>query len=101
MMFLERDDFPAVLGSSAICSTRGEPVAACLVSRWKTNDTALISYIFVHPSWKKKSIGHSLLGIVLSRLSKSGFQHVVAVITEGNVASERLFEGSGFIPELK
>lgn len=95
--YLEREDFPARTDLSMVIWFRDEPVAACLVSDTQEKE-ALISYIFVHPTWKGKTLGRGLLLSVLAKAKDAGIQKAVAWITKENEPSERLFTSQGFVP---
>ena len=56
----------------------------------------LIGYIMCHPEWKQGGLATFALAESLRVLRLSGFGEVRAVITEGNVASEKLFLRAGF-----
>jgi|RhiMethySRZTD1v2_1073278.scaffolds.fasta_scaffold288797_2 L-amino acid N-acyltransferase YncA len=49
-------------------------------------------------SWRKREgLGRAAVAISLRSLGEAGVREVGAVITDGNTASERLFQGLGFV----
>lgn len=48
-------------------------------------------------SWKRRGLGRRAVTESLKRLHWSGVREVRATITDGNTASERLFESLGFV----
>ena len=87
---------PALLGHSVLVCTGARLCCACLVMKWHRRQCPSIGYVMCHPAWKRRSLASLALAESLRRLRKAGFSQVRAVITEGNVASERLFSSAGF-----
>jgi RimJ/RimL family protein N-acetyltransferase len=56
----------------------------------------LVGYVIAHPVFKRRGLATRALGESLIRLQVAGHSEVRAVITEGNLASERLFSRAGF-----
>jgi RimJ/RimL family protein N-acetyltransferase len=83
-----------------ICSwlfhIKGLLVSACLVSWWTSRRCPIIGYVITHPDWKSRGIAAELLQETLQSLSEHNYKQVRAVITEGNIPSERLFARAGF-----
>jgi L-amino acid N-acyltransferase YncA len=52
--------------------------------------------VLTHPDWKGQRMAERLLRPSLASLAGAGASEVRAVITEGNLASERLFTRLGF-----
>lgn len=71
-------------------------VSACLVSDFQERQFPLIAYVMTHPEWKRRGAAKLVLGAVLEALQMEGYCEIRTVITEGNTASERLFDGMGF-----
>ena len=71
-------------------------VSACLVSDFQERQFPLIAYVTTHPEWKRRGAGKLVLGVVLEALHAEGYREIRTVITEGNMASERLFARMGF-----
>jgi RimJ/RimL family protein N-acetyltransferase len=71
-------------------------VGACLAGEWDERGLPIIAYIMTHPSWKNRGLGKVMLSAVLHNFYEQGHRDVRAVITEGNIPSERLFLGLGF-----
>jgi hypothetical protein len=87
---------PAVPQCSVLLMSGANAVCACLVKDWRHRACPLIAYIMCHPEWKRRGLATFALAESLRALQLSGFGEVRAVITEGNVASEKLFLGAGF-----
>ena len=85
-----------LLDHSAMLAGEDSFIAACLVSYLEKHGEPLIAYIMTRRESKREGLARVLLGMVLSSLESSGYKRVRAVITEGNVASERLFVSYGF-----
>ena len=71
-------------------------VGACLISYWADRNMPIIGYVLTHPNWKQRGLGRLLLNNALSALREEGYQEVRAMITTGNIPSERLLGGAGF-----
>ncbi len=65
------------------------------MSPW--NDVVLISTVTTDAKHKKQGLGASVLEASLEALRKRGHSQVIAFITAGNRASERLFIGRAFV----
>jgi len=87
---------PALPQCSVLLTSGATAVCACLVKDWRHRACPLIGYIMCHPEWKQRSLATFALAESLRTLRLSGFGEVRAVITEGNVASEKLFLRAGF-----
>lgn len=87
---------PPWLALSRVALVDGLVVGACLVSEWRERRSALIAYLMTRPEWKNRRVGRQLLLAALAALADSGHTDVRAVITEGNLPSERLFLHAGF-----
>ncbi|NOK60810.1 MAG: hypothetical protein GFH27_549289n207 [Chloroflexi bacterium AL-W] len=72
-------------------------VGVCLVGEWSAKQRPLITYIMTGSDCKGLGIGQHLLWATLCRLAEHGYFEVLAVITEGNTSSERLFSRMGFV----
>ncbi len=48
------------------------------------------------PGRQRQGLGTAIVGLCLASLADAGVSEVGATITDGNVASERLFLGLGF-----
>jgi RimJ/RimL family protein N-acetyltransferase len=71
-------------------------ISACLAAEWDERQHPLIAYVMTGSSAKNLGVGKHLVAIVLLGLLGEGYREVGAVITEGNLPSERLFGGLGF-----
>jgi GNAT superfamily N-acetyltransferase len=87
---------PALPDASRLAFDGARLVGACLAADWPWMRAPGIAIVITHPEWKNRGVGRRLLTEVLLTLSESGYEEVRAVITEGNIPSERLFAGLGF-----
>jgi GNAT superfamily N-acetyltransferase len=71
---------------------------ACLTGEWQERQQPLIAYVMTHPAWKNRGVGKLVVAAVLEALREQGYGQVRAVISEGNIPSERLLGGMGFRP---
>ena len=60
------------------------------------NETYYIDPVVVAPACKQRGLARATVQLCLSSLAAAGIAEVGATITDGNVASERLFAGLGF-----
>lgn len=58
---------------------------------------AYIDPVATATAWKRQGLGRRAVRASLHRLEGAGHQEVGAVITDGNIASERLFASLGFV----
>lgn len=84
-----------LLEASRVAVDGGRLVSAVLVSLWEGHP--LIAYIMTHSAYKRNGCAARLLSCGLHGLKQQGYSAVRAFITEGNFASEGLFENSGFV----
>lgn len=70
--------------------------AACLVSHLE--DRTVIGYAMTAAASKRQGLGRLVVAAALDGLAESGVDRVELTITDGNVASERLFAGLGARP---
>ena len=71
--------------------------AACLVSWWPAPNTPLVAYVMTTSAYKGQGLGKLVVREALQALARDGYETVSAVITEGNIPSEELFAGLGFV----
>jgi GNAT superfamily N-acetyltransferase len=85
----------AILGPhSYVVFDGGEPVAFAFVV--VVDDLHYIDPVVVAPARKGRGLGRDAVRCSLRSLAAAGVSEVGATITDGNVASERLFVGLGF-----
>lgn len=94
--FQGADDYLPLLPFSRLAELDMQLAGACLVSRWPDYDCPIIAYIMTAADWKEHGIARQLLIAVLTLLRTDGYTEVRAVITQGNIASERLLGSAGF-----
>ncbi len=86
-----------LLDLSCIClNESGNAVSAVLVTRWGKSGLPLIAFVMTDPAMKGRGLARYLLTDVLKRMNDAGEPTVRAVVTDGNVPSERLFSTLGF-----
>lgn len=86
-----------LLNESRLAFADNQLAGACLVAHWRERQMPLIAYIMSHARWKNQGLGKHMLSAVLAALHNVGYRQVRAVITEGNIPSERLFGRLGFL----
>jgi hypothetical protein len=82
-----------LLGCSRVIEAEGVLAAASLLSIWE--GSALVAYVMTGSSSKRHGLARAVLLDSLACLASTQHREVFAFITEGNTASERLFEGLG------
>jgi RimJ/RimL family protein N-acetyltransferase len=85
-----------LLGLSRLALMDDQLAAACLVAEWQAKNQPIITYVMTHAEWKNRQLARRLLQEVLQALHSQDYQAVWAVITDGNIPSERLFFRMGF-----
>jgi RimJ/RimL family protein N-acetyltransferase len=81
---------------SWLCVEQESVIAACLVSFWNARNSPLVAYVMTRAGFKGHGIANALLQMTLRSLARQGQAEVRAVITSGNIPSERLFVRAGF-----
>lgn len=71
-------------------------ISACLAAEWDERQHPLIAYVMTGSKSKNLGVGKHLVARVMLGLLGEGYNEVSAVITEGNLPSERLFVALGF-----
>jgi RimJ/RimL family protein N-acetyltransferase len=71
-------------------------VAACVVGEWQSRQVPLIAYVLTHPAWQRRGLASALVGRALQHLWQHQRWPVYAVITAGNLPSERMMMRVGF-----
>ncbi len=89
---------PSILDCSLIAHNSSRILSACLISTWSERDYPWISYVMTAKNVKNQGLGYTVLLEGLSLLLTQGYSAVGAMITSGNIPSERLFTGLGFLP---
>jgi L-amino acid N-acyltransferase len=79
-------DEEAVLGYACLSPFREKPAYG------KTVETS----VYVHPNAHRRGVGTALVSAILDRAKELGYHTVIAGITAGNEASERLHQQFGF-----
>ena len=84
-----------LLAHSVVASMGGDPVSAVMVS--VVEDEPFIGYVISDPARKRRGLARLVVTTALASLAAAGHRRVVFYITDGNVASERLFAGLGAV----
>ena len=71
-------------------------VCASLVGFWKDRNSPIISYVMTASQWKGKQLATLGVARSLQSLAENSYTKVYAVITDGNVPSEKIFGRLGF-----
>jgi len=87
---------PLWLESSWLGLIDNELTCACLVDFWKERRVPLISYIMTVSRWKGKQLATTAVLHTLQSLANKNLAEVRAVITEGNLPSEKVLTRLGF-----
>ena len=88
-------------GASWTIEPMGGLRSACLVSNYKPYGRPVIAVVATAPDCKRSCDGGILLDATLASLTMLGYRESCAMITVGNVASERLFLSRGFSPNAE
>jgi len=75
----------------------GKLRSACLVSDFKPYGCPVIAIVATAPALKRSGDGGTLLDAAMASLAALGHRECCAMVTVGNVASERLFLSRGFL----
>ena len=87
---------PLLHASRLAVAPDGRGAAAVLITRWGRTPLPLVAFVMTDPTRQKKGAAGFLLHQALVALKGAGESAVRAVITDGNVPSERLFVSAGF-----
>lgn len=87
---------PLLHASQIALTPDGIGAASVLITRWGRANLPLIAFVMTHPDWQRKGLAGLLLHLSLTVLKEAGESAARAVVTDGNVPSERLFAGAGF-----
>jgi RimJ/RimL family protein N-acetyltransferase len=84
-----------LLNLSCLAFAGPQLVSACLAGDWHERQQPMIAYVMTRAEWKDRGVGQQVLWAVVQALREEGHREVRAVITEGNIPSERLFGRMG------
>ena len=84
------------LASSWLSITENDLACASLVGFWKDRNSPIIAYVMTASQHKGKHLATMGVSRSLESLAEKNYTKVHAVITEGNVPSERVFTRLGF-----
>lgn len=87
---------PLLDASHLALTPEGIGAASVLITRWGRANLPLVAFVMTHPDWQKKGLAGLLLHRSLTLLKEAEESATRAVVTDGNIPSERLFAGAGF-----
>lgn len=96
--FFEQVVTPPLLDCSWVAQAGAGLAAAALAVFWTRHGCPLIAYVITRAAHKQHGLARLLVAHSLACLCAVGYAEVRAVITEGNLPSERLFARLGFAP---
>ena len=94
--YFKRPDSRPLLPCSFVLLSEGRIISACLISNWVKRQKPLISYIMTRSSFKGRGLGGMAVRKALAGIRAAGYVEAYAVVTEGNIPSEKLLIGLGF-----
>ena len=84
------------LETSWLAFIENDLACASLIGFWQDRDSPIIAYVMTASRWKGKHFATIGVSRSLQSLAEKNYTNVHAVITEGNVPSERVFTQIGF-----
>lgn len=87
---------PALLGPSVLVAEGETILCACLVKDWRQRRCPLVGYVICQAGRKGQGLATAALHETLRLMRQAQYSEVRAVITEGNLPSERLLLAAGF-----
>ena len=95
--YFSRKDSLAMPAASTLAFKGDRIVSCCLVSKWEKRDDPLIGYIMTLAEFKHLGLGAYVSAKSMMKVAALGYGGACAVVTEGNVPSERLVSSLGFV----
>ena len=89
---LARPDVCAVY----VIRTAETPVAGFLAF-WRVLDEMHINNLAVHPSYRRRGLGRTLLEEALTAAARTGVRRATLEVRRSNAPAVRLYEGAGFV----
>jgi len=84
------------LECSWLMFSKDELVSACLIDFWQKRNAPLVAYVMTSATWKGQHLASSVVLRSLQSLADKKLDNVLAVITDGNLPSEKIFTRIGF-----
>lgn len=66
------------------------------VGYWEVDNEAHIVNLAVHPKFRRRGFGKSIMEFLLKNASKKGLSKVLLEVRQTNTAAQRLYESKGF-----
>ena len=66
---------------------------------WFLPTDADIHNLAVHPAWRRRGIGGSLLGAIIKEAREHGLKRVTLEVRKSNQPAQRLYESRGFVAQ--
>jgi hypothetical protein len=84
------------LECSWLVFSKDELISACLIDFWQKRNAPLVAYVMTSANWKGMHLAYSVVVHSLYSLVEKRQDKVLAVITDGNLPSEKVFTRIGF-----
>ncbi len=85
-----------LLDCSRLVLAGNEIASACLVGMWDERQRPLLYYIMTAAQWKGQGLAKIALHHALQATASAGYAEILAIITAGNIPSEKLCLKAGF-----
>jgi ribosomal protein S18 acetylase RimI-like enzyme len=76
----------------------GDEVVGSVIAGWD-GWRAHLYRLAVHPSWRRRGLGHQLLEAAAERLHALGATRIDAMVLEGNELGQALWRAEGYVPQ--
>jgi GNAT superfamily N-acetyltransferase len=70
-----------------------------LTSEGSGGEVAELYALYVHPAWWSTGTGRALMGRVLARTARAGYQRITLWVLEDNARARRFYDRAGFVPD--
>jgi GNAT superfamily N-acetyltransferase len=65
----------------------------------RRGEVAELYALYVHPAWWSTGAGRALMGRVLARTARAGYQRITLWVLEDNARARRFYDRAGFVPD--
>lgn len=93
--FQGRSGMP-LLDCSRLALADDKVASACLIGMWDERQRPLLYYIMTAAQWKGQGLARIALHQALQATAAAGYAEILAIITAGNMPSEKLCMKAGF-----